>query len=358
MNRPPGKRSWEIRSFRPGDEPAVSRLFRTVFGRTVAEGYWEWKLRAFSGADENEWIAEADGEIVGHYAVTPVRFKVGDRRAIVPHGCDAMTHPAYRRQGILTALGQRANEVWQRAGAPFQIGFHYGGWGSVREGLGWRALIRLVWVKHWIRPFASAAGKLGIPGAPAWIWADRLFHRFVGLGHHGSGASADDGGIRLERISHADERLDRLWERLSPNYGVLAVRDQAWVRWRYLEMPGALHQVILATYGDEPVGYVALRVVPEAATARATIVDLFVAPGDVVAANALLARAIASAYESGAGSLAALAAPESPVFRRLTQAGFWRARHGYDFSIVPYTSPDPVPPGRDWLVTGAEGDVI
>jgi LmbE family N-acetylglucosaminyl deacetylase len=39
-----------------------------------------------------------------------------------------MTHPEFRRHGILTALGERANDVCASAGAPFQIGFHYGGW--------------------------------------------------------------------------------------------------------------------------------------------------------------------------------------------------------------------------------------
>ena len=351
-------RSWQVRPSRPEDEPDITRLFANVFGRSLPDGYWKWKLRSLPVREENEWVAESDGEVVGHYAVTPIRYRICDQDLIVPHGCDAMTHPDFRRRGILYALGKRANEVWGRAGAPFQIGFHYGGWGSVRENLGWRIQTRLVWWKKRFRPLTSLAGKLGIPGKAAWMRADDAIARLSGRKPAIPAISPGAGEIRLDRVECADDRFDRLWRKLAPFHGVLAVRDRAWVQWRYLDMPGAQHRVVIAARREEPCGFAAMRWVTRGTVSQAVIADLFVDPKDGAAGQVLLADALAAAATIGAGSLAALASPDSAAVRRLAAAGFRPGRHGYDFSIVPYPAMVDVWTGADWFLTGAEGDVL
>src|SRR6187401_380238 len=114
--------AWRVRTAGLKDEPALRELFQQVFGKSLASGLWRWK---FGGSDEieHEWVVETDERVVGHYGVIPMRFSVDGRECLVPLGCDRMTHPEYRQQGIYTALGQRANEVWREAGAPFQCAF-------------------------------------------------------------------------------------------------------------------------------------------------------------------------------------------------------------------------------------------
>jgi GNAT superfamily N-acetyltransferase len=358
VNHPSGKASWVIRGFEQGDEPGVTNLFQIVFGRPVPQGYWEWKLHSLPTKDENEWVAESDGRIVGHYAVTPIRFKLRDRQVLIPHGCDAMTHPEYRRQGILTALGQRANEVWARAGSPFQIGFHYGGWGSVRELLGWQPVARLVWIKRWIRPFTCLARQFHLPGARIWRGADSVFHRFLDRKERRVHGNTGTSGMHLEHVLQADGRFDRLWNNLSPDYDILAIRDRPWVQWRCLDRPGAEQHLFLAMRANEPLGYIALRITQTDAAVRATIIDCLVALRDTVTANALLHHAVAVAAESGARSIAALVAPESRMADRFRAAGFHASRHGYDFSLISYSSSMPASTTADWFLTGAEGDVL
>jgi hypothetical protein len=349
---------WIVRPYHAGDEDGITLLFRHAFGRTLPEGYWGWKLRHWATEVENEWVADMCGRIIGHYAVTPLRCKFGDREVIVPHGCDAVTHREYRCRGIFTALGRRANEVWAQAGSPFQIGFHYGGWGSVRESLGWKPLARLVWMKYWIRPLASLAQQLRLPDLSAWGWADPFFSRLLSHSRIKPGNRLDTSDIQLEQTLCADERFDRLWKRLSAGQKTLIIRDRAWVQWRCLDMPGAEHHVILAMGKNEPLGYIAFRVTQGGNAIRAAIVDYFFAPGDVKTAAALLGRAISEVSVLGARNLAVLAMPDSPQFRFLLRAGFRQGRHGYDFSIIPYQAVSAERTAAGWFITGSEGDVI
>ncbi len=347
-----------IRPYRDGDDPDLTKLFRLVFGRTVPESYWVWKFRSFPVNTENQWVAESGGEIVGHYGVTCHRFRFGGREVVVPHGCDAMTHPDHRRRGILTALGRRANSVWQNAGAPFQIGFHYGGWGSVRQRLGWVKVCRQVWVKRWIEPLSSHAQKYGLPGARAWRGLDLVLATILSVQTRAPGSDSDRTGIRLEEVLQADARFDELWEKLSPRFHILAVRNRAWVQWRYLDMPAVEMHLVLATRQDHPLGYIAFRIARDPGTVRAVILDCFTAPGDDLTVHTLLAHAVSVASSSHCRSLAALVIPGSNLFHQLRRNGFWRGRHGFDFSIIPYVPLSAGVKAGNWFLTGAEGDVM
>ena len=56
--------------------------------------------------------------------------------------------------------------------------------------------------------------------------------------------------------------------------------------------------------------------------------------------------------------IAALVATESRLADRLRMAGFHTGRHGYDFSLISYSSSMPSSTAAGWYLTGAEGDVI
>jgi GNAT superfamily N-acetyltransferase len=358
MSHQSSRSTWVIRASEKDDEPRISHLFQIVHGRPALQGYWDWKLHSLPTINEHEWVAESDGSIVGHYAVIPTRFKLRDRQVLIPHGCDAMTHPEYRRRGILTALGRRANEVWARAGSPFQIGFHYGGWGSLRASLGWQPVVRLVWMKRWVKPFAGLARQFQLPGVAIWRGLDSVFQRFIEKKEKRVCWNSSSSGVHVERILKADERFDRLWNDISPEYDILAIRDRPWVEWRCLDRPGVDQRLFLAERANEPLGYIAIQITQTDEAIRATILDCFVAPGDLLTAQALLNRAVAAAAESGARSIAGLVAQESRRADQLRAAGYYAGRHGYDFSLIPYSSSIPSSTAAGWLLTGAEGDVI
>jgi len=105
------------RPFRPGDEDAIANLFERCFDRPMPAGFWRWRFLdnpAGQGLVELAW----DGQrLVGHYAVTCVPMKIGER--VHPTGLSGttMTDPDYRGQGLFTRLAMRvydrmAEENW------------------------------------------------------------------------------------------------------------------------------------------------------------------------------------------------------------------------------------------------------
>lgn len=97
--------SVELRKFRDGDRPVLSRLSAAAFGESVAE--WE----DFYDAEKNLsldpsgiYVIEEDGEARATAAVLPLEAFV-DGRPVPMGGISAVaTHPAYRRRGYAGEL--------------------------------------------------------------------------------------------------------------------------------------------------------------------------------------------------------------------------------------------------------------
>lgn len=345
--------AWTVRTARAQDEPALRELYQQVFGKPLAPALWHWKFGgnvelSSTPAIEHEWVAETTTRIVGHYGVIPLRFSVNTRECLVPLGCDRMTHPAYRQQGIYTALGQRANGVWKEAGAPFQCAFIPGALGSALGTLGWQPHLSLVWLKCWLHPLARLARQLHLP-LPRGVEDNAAkLPRATGNDSH---------EITITRVECPDARFDKLWERGRNWYRYLAVRDRRWIEWRYFELPGVEHEVLLATLGDMPCGYLAYRLYHDPQKTWALLLDCFSAPEDALIGNALLRSAQRDLRVRGIESMVALAAQDSWLYQHYRRAGFRRVRSAYRFSLIPYMENEFPGPPDAWFISGAEGDV-
>jgi hypothetical protein len=96
---------------------------------------------------------------------------------------------------------------------------------------------------------------------------------------------------RLDFVAAPDDRFDRLWETARRDYGVVGVRDAAFVRWRFVERPeGPLElAVMLSRETGELAGYAAIAREGGVAHVR----DLFAARPDVSLLVRLLCGALA-----------------------------------------------------------------
>lgn len=351
--------AWSVRVTRAEDEPALGELVQQVYGKPLAPTLWRWKFGSNADVEaagilpttpaiEYEWVVETDERIVGHYGVIPLRFSVDGRECLVPLGCDRMTHPAYRQQGIYTALGQRANAVWREAGAPFQCAFIPGALGTALTTLGWQPRLPLVWMKCWLHPLAWLARRLHLP-LPRGVTCHAA--------EWSRPAPSFSPELTITRAECATTAFDELWELGRNWYDYSAVRDRRWVQWRYFELPGVEHEVLLAAHHNRSCGYLAYRLYHDAQKTWALLLDCFTAPDDALTCNALLRSAQRALRVRGIESMVALAVQDSPLYQHYRRAGFRRVRSAYQFSIIPYTANEFKGPSDRWFISGAEGDV-
>ena len=299
----------------------------------MTQSYYRWKLTEtpLRVGVATAWLAESDGRIVGQYAGTPMRFQHEGEIVQALHGCDVMTAPDFRGRGVLTALGTVARDAWADSGITLVTGLHYGGWGSRRHFLGWReqfrALhlwrpIRLDRIVRRILPLPPLGSRLAAAIGAAWMWMTT---------RSPEPATAD---ITVVTVSRPGPQFDTLWRRIGRDYESLVVRDRVWVTYRYADAPDGHYRIMLATRGEDPMGYIVIRV-PEDRGRVGLIVDLFASAGDEVTRSKLVRAALAALDEAGAHSVRTYVSEGTSLFRELRRLGFLRWKGHFDVSIIP-----------------------
>lgn len=343
-----------IRPYRDGDERGLVELFGNVFGRTITEDYWRWKLQRQPATLANVWIALSGEQPVFQYGGIPTRFWLEQTPATTMVAVDAMTARAFRRRGLLTEVVRQAHAAWRQSGVAFVLGLPNEQWGSRIRAVGWQPLFPLQWLVRPLRPEAYLARRLRMPILQHATLPAQLWNRFLQL------RLQRDAAVVTELIADADESFDRLWQRCRSDWMFSTVRDREWVHWRFLASPEHRYEVTLARRAGEPVGYTAHRLIKTEARVSAYLAELFVADADTASRNALLFDLIERLQSLRAQALITLAVRGTPLFRWLRGAGFL-ARHGFPVHIVPLREGLPAGPllqPQLWNLSGADFDVV
>jgi hypothetical protein len=347
---------FHVRSYRDDDLPQILDLFEVAFGRRISAAHYRWKVLTHDAPVQSVWVAVADDRIVGQYACTPLRFKVDERIVWAAHGCDVMTAPGFRRQGVLTAVGSAANAAWRDSGIAFTTGLHYtGSWGSRRAHLGWKPQFQLRWVSKPLRLDRLVARRHALP---------RALHLPLRVAGNAWNAlarrrAARSDQLMVREVTAAGSEFDRIWEHVAPHYNALVVRDRAWMAYRYFEAPDYDYRAVIAERDAVPVGYIVFRTSSSASGLTGVIADLFTAPRDV-AASALLIEAAALLGAAGVDHARALIAPDGPLAGAFRRAGFVQTSGTFDASIVPLAA-DGIRSLRNssrWFTLGGDFDVV
>jgi hypothetical protein len=338
---------------RSDDVPAVTALFAAVFGRTISPEHYRWKVLTRSSPVNNVAIVvdESDRPIF-HLAGIPCRCKVAGTERWVMVAVDAMTAPAFRRQGLLTRESIDLFARWKQAGVAFVLGLPNENYGSRKPVIGWKPLGSLASLVLPLRPERLIARRLGMP----WIENLDLFGRWWRA--FNLRQSPEHPGIEVSEVSQADDRFDVLWHSASTAVSRSLTRDRSWVAWRYFGVPQKPYHVLLATRGGDPAGFVSCGL-RDARTV--TIAEVFTAPGDSATFAALVSMAIAQAVEAGADSIRTLVAAETWPFHALLRAGFFQSPHAFAVEHVPLDpsiTPSDIGRTGEWYLTGGDFDAV
>ncbi len=168
----------------------------------------------------------------------------------------------------------------------------------------------------------------------------------------------------------AGRDLDALWERARPGYRNIAVRDAAFVEWRFLRPPTRSYRVLAARSGSGALeGYLAWRMTSFMGLGWAMLVDLFVPEDDggARAGRALVGEFVRRARADGAAVAAGLMFGHHRAASHSLRAGGFvvcpRAFLPREFPVLlHWNGPGEPPPGfffsRSWYLTLGDYDAV
>lgn len=323
-------------------------MFEAVFGGPLGGSdsaeHFEWLY--LRNPDSHLWITiavPADGdrvvpEVAASYSMIPRRFWVEGSERMGALSLDTLTGSAWRNRGLFVHL---AKETYARAapeGGSFVYGFpNPNSKPGFLKHLGWRLLPS---------PIVLATAK-----PMAWLqrWTGRAAPR-----------ERSDDGLRMRVATEIDGRFDELWRRTRPRFAVSAVRDRAFVAWRW-SRPSGGYQVAIAEDGaGSLVAACVTAVAPRSEGPRAFLVDFLAPEGCDDALRRLIHFAAARRVrEDGARLVQTAISPDSPL--RAVLGGFRAVPRRLASPIVlgaAALTPGSAPGDAGWHITYADTDTI
>lgn len=211
--------SFIARPYRDDDEPRVLELWRLAFGRDLEPEVWRWKYADNPfGRRILLCLDRDDGAALVMYSGVPYRAAWRGRRVEIVQLMDIMSHPDSRKTGLFVKAAELFFELFAGGdsvlyyGIPgryhFEIGARYLKYSELQSGV------------------AFLSGEVAA-----------LARRVPRL--RGSVAVLD----------HASSELDRAWAANQRHYPLAAVRDAAFVDWRFFRHPNRRYRVFLYRTG-------------------------------------------------------------------------------------------------------------
>ena len=264
-------------------------------------------------------IAEDRGKLIGLVACTFKKLKIGDATVLCGELGDLFVHPDYRRQGIFSALTREACDQAQAEGAevfcvrPNDNSFP----GLVRMGfeetfrlrpmlkilnirnvLRWKLASPLL--RHLCRPAAEVLASVAFRGRPPAI----------------------PPGVGVSQVTRLDEEIDDLWGRAAKRCDVSAVRDRAYLHWRYIDNPNT-YAIYVARSNAATVGYVVTRQrQSDSGLRQGYLVDVLVDPDHPALMPALVGKALEHFRVERADAVFTWVLQTSELYQALRTCGF------------------------------------
>lgn len=240
----------EIRTYRNGDEQKImdldARELPSVWNRRTLDN-WYWKFTDRNPAGHSFiWVAEHEGQLIGHFAAVPYKLKVFDEVITASHTIGALVDKKYQNRGLLKFVGEKLMCELVENNVPYT-------WGFPNRNA------------HRFENVVLKYNDLILFD----IWkAERASLKEV----------KPDAAVR--EINQFGPEFDRLWEQCSSQYTIAVKRDSVYLNWRYLQRPDWKYYPLACYEGEELKGYAVLKLYREESVLRGHFVDIFAGKDD------------------------------------------------------------------------------
>lgn len=255
---------WDVRRYKKGDETGIIRLF-AVQGEPHSLEDWR------SLYSENPFglyvsVADYNGKIIGHQSLVPVSMKVGDATVMGSQSMASLVHPNYRNRGMFLSLGKYIQEEAGREGVAFSFGvpnmYSHGaflkyGWFDVCEvPLFVKYCSSALIMYHLLERYKMK--NMFFYRVGRFLTSRGLVRSLIKRHSGGQSVSSHPSSVNVRIVSEFDGGVDRLWETVSRNYGVIVVRNRKYLNWRYFKCnkwDGYDYKAFIAEEDGRTVGY-------------------------------------------------------------------------------------------------------
>jgi hypothetical protein len=270
---------WRVREYRDGDWPGLIQLGKLHHGqRDLADPrYAEWLARCDFAAKPILIVGESvqTGDLIAAVWVIPFRAKCNGAPGLSYVGCNGIVHPDFRRTVIYMPLLKKA--AWAASDGFCIYGF------PKPNALAHYRRIEMNYVSRMpllVRPLDTVSltrNRIGnwalrLATTLGWFVASNTVFRPRGV-------NAKKWGLRLREESEFDESFDRFWDKVADKYDTVAVRDRAFLTWRFTGLGFRTYRILTARAGDDLSGYLIFRYAEFAGVRSGLICDLLVEPG-------------------------------------------------------------------------------
>ncbi len=291
-----------LRPFGAGDEAAILRAHARVFAH-VDPSYqplsletWNWQYAKNPFGSRISLALGADGEVRGQYAGLRQRVRCEEGSVHFTQAIDS-----FNTRRVDAGLSRTSSFV--RAGEFFAK--HFCGAGAELDQVVWGLAIPGVW--------RIGASRLGYEHVRT---VNSLAARLSEL------APGADDSMSVEESVACPSDIGALFELVAADRGAIAVRDKAWMDWRFAQHPLYKYSFGLVRQAGALRGVGVYRHGSFAGEQGGLICDWLVPSADESARAALLAWFRARATESGATQLIALLPDTAPEWLEFQRAGF------------------------------------
>ena len=172
------ERQWSVRMYREGDEEGTRELWNAVYpehqyDREQWLDWCKWMYSDNPAGDGWIWLVEHNNKIVGQHGRIPIKMKVGTETITTSYTVRAMTHPDYRRLGMLETLIKAVHAEMDKKGV--NVGYRFPNPFSRRIGLRELNWFDVSWLQ-------SSSKSLNWANVIKWKFLNRFLQRVLSIG--------------------------------------------------------------------------------------------------------------------------------------------------------------------------------
>ena len=314
---------WKHKAFSTDDFPAILSMAQEQYGldNDIAnEDFLRYQYFKNPAGDALIDLAVdvQDGALAGQYVVWPMRFLIHGQLRQSSNSLNTLTGKKYRGQGIFTGLAEETYRREEELGHAFCYGMpNPNSYPGFIKKLNFKELGQIPLLLRPLRPSQMVEEFLHSKVLSVFGKPTDPFFRIK--------ESVKEGALEILPVTKERlELVDEFWNAVKGKYPVMNIRDGAFVRFRYLDMPRRTYFPYLAVEHGRPVCFAVGRTMEVAGMQCAMLADFLFADGYAEAAERLLRKLLHEMQNQGASLAGCLMfghTQESAVLKKL---GFFR----------------------------------